>query len=86
MCMLLKHARGACKMKLTYEVGVLIFFISLAGAFSYDFSNPITGFAAGTFNAIGYLDIANCDQIAGCALDTDSPDFSVAVHIYKPGP
>jgi len=33
----------------------------------------------------GYLDTANCDVIAGWAVDPDEPTAQIAVHIYKNG-
>lgn len=34
----------------------------------------------------GWLDAANCDAVSGWAQDEDSPDATVAVHIYVGGP
>jgi len=34
----------------------------------------------------GYVDVANCDIIAGWAYDPDEPAVAIAVHIYKNGP
>lgn len=35
---------------------------------------------------IGWLDAATCDTISGWAIDQDTPDSSIDVHIYKDGP
>ncbi len=40
---------------------------------------------ASNYAPVGWLDIANCDTISGWALDKDTPNDSIAVHIYKDG-